>query len=268
MKIAIFDSGIGGLSVLHLALKKLPNENFIYFADSDNVPYGTKTKQEIIKHVNNAVDFILKQDVKAIVVACNTATSAAIKEIREAYPETIIIGMEPAVKKAIDLYPNKKNLVIATPLTVKGKKMNDLINKIDTQDSINLIPLPNLVSFAEKEIFDSNEIRKYLKEQFTNIDFKEYSSIVLGCTHFNYFKKALRNYLNSNSHSHIKFLDGNEGTINKLKLELELKNLLNIKLNNSKKEIEYFYSGRKISDKKELERLQRYMNKLDEAVKL
>ncbi|MBS9776224.1 MAG: glutamate racemase [Fusobacterium sp.] len=263
MKIAVFDSGIGGLSVLHLALKKLPNENFIYFADKDNVPYGTKSKKEILKYVDTAVDFMLKQNIKAIVVACNTATSAAIKEIREKYKDTIIIGMEPAVKKAVDLYPDKKVLVIATPLTVKGEKMNKLISKFDKNNLVNLISLPKLVEFAENKIFNSEEVKKYLEDEFKDINFDEYSSIVLGCTHFNYFKKILRDILPK----HIKFLDGNEGTINKLKFELEQKKLLKNKEIKSN-EVEYFYSGRKVNLKEELETLEYYLRKLDDIFEI
>lgn len=261
MKIAIFDSGIGGLSVLHLALKKLPSEEFIYFADKDNVPYGTKTKEEIIRYVDNAVDFMVSRDVKAIVIACNTATSAAIEEIRKKYPETIIIGMEPAVKRAIDLYPDKKVLVIATPVTVKGKKMNGLIDKFDKNNLVDLVSLPNLVSFAEKDIFEGFAVEKYLKEEFKNINFDKYSSLVLGCTHFNYFKSVLRKILPK----HIKFLDGNEGTINKLKFELEKKKLLEKK---EKKEIEYYYSRRKVNSLNDLNNLREYLKKLESVLNL
>src|SRR3712207_7121702 len=85
MKIGVFDSGIGGLSVLHQAMQMLPQENFIYYADIDHVPYGTKTKEEILKYSSEAVDFLVQKGVKAIVIACNTATSAAIQELREKY---------------------------------------------------------------------------------------------------------------------------------------------------------------------------------------
>lgn len=98
MKIAFFDSGIGGLSVLHHAMKVMPHEQFIFFADEDNVPYGTKTKAQVFQYVNDAFTFLMTKDVKAIVVACNTATSVAVRDLRHMY-SIPIIGMEPAAKK-------------------------------------------------------------------------------------------------------------------------------------------------------------------------
>lgn len=258
MKIAVFDSGIGGLSVLHLALKKFPKESFLYYADSDNVPYGIKTKEEILKLVDQAIQNMLKNDVKAIVVACNTATSAAIQEMREKY-SLPLIGMEPAVKKAVDFYGNKRILVIATPLTVKGKKMQDLISRVDKEHLVDLIALPNLVNFAENEEFTEKEVLDYLIRELGEIDWGKYSSIVLGCTHFNYFKDSLRKILPS----HISFLDGNEGTINKLYSELEKSKLLE---NIEKREIEFYRSGKKISEKSEIEKIERYLERLEKML--
>lgn len=256
MKIAVFDSGIGGLSVLHVALQKLPGEDFLYFADSDHVPYGTKTKEEIIHYVEEAIEFMLRQDVKAIVIACNTATSAAIQEVRKNY-SLPLIGMEPAVKKAADYYGNERILVIATPMTVKGKKLQDLIAKVEKEHLVDLVALPKLVSFAEAEIFTGVEVIDYLKEEFKNLDLEAYSSIVLGCTHFNYYKDSLRKILPKKIH----FLDGNEGTVNKLIAELKERNLLE---NHVTPKRDFYYSGRKIETAEELQRLERYQNRLDD----
>lgn len=256
MKIAIFDSGIGGLSVLHEALKKIPNENFLYFADEKNVPYGTKTEEVIIELVDNAINFILKKDVKAIVVGCNTATSVAINKMREKY-SLPIIGMEPAVKKAIDSYKEKRILVIATPITIKGKKLKELISRIDSKNLTDLIALPKLVEFAEKEIYDKNIVCKYLEEEFKNLNLNNYSSVVLGCTHFNYFKDSLRDIFTNE----IKFYDGNEGTINKLIFELKNKSLLSESKNNNN--IDYYSSCKKIIFKEDLERFERYLQRLE-----
>lgn len=260
MKIAVFDSGIGGLSVLHLALKKFPNENFLYYADSDNVPYGLKTKEEIIKFVDNAIKFMIEKDAKAIVVACNTATSAAIQEMREKY-SLPLIGMEPAVKKAVDFFGDKRILVIATPITVKGKKLQDLIQKVDKEHLVDLIALPKLVTLAEEEKFEEEEVLEYLKEEFKNIDFSEYSSIVLGCTHFNYFKDSLRKILPS----HVSLLDGNEGTVNKLYSELKDRNLLD---NYSNREVEFYCSGRKIEDEENLKSIDKYLKRLEKMISI
>ena len=149
MKIGIFDSGIGGLSVLHQALKIMPEHQYIYYADEKNVPYGEKTKEQVIGYVDEIIQFMIDHGVEAIVIACNTATSAAVKIMREKY--TIpIIGMEPAVKKAIDLYGDYRVLVCATPITVNGKKMHDLVDRVDKKNLVDLVALPQLVRFARK----------------------------------------------------------------------------------------------------------------------
>ena len=117
VRIAFFDSGIGGLTVLHQAKKLMPQEDYLYYADTDHVPYGSKTKEEIRRYVEEAADFIAAQDVKALVVACNTATSVAIQSLRARYSFPIL-GMEPAVKPAVkNIAVSKRVLVTATPVT-------------------------------------------------------------------------------------------------------------------------------------------------------
>ena len=152
MKIAFFDSGIGVLSVLHHAMRVLPKEQFVFYADEDNVPYGVKTTDEVKGFVQQAFDFLVGCDVKAIVVACNTATSVAVREMRHRY-DIPIIGMEPAAKKALDLDGEHRVLVAATPITVHGKKMQILIDRFDKDHLVDLLPLPRLVEFAEREEF-------------------------------------------------------------------------------------------------------------------
>ncbi|MCD8213802.1 MAG: glutamate racemase [Campylobacter sp.] len=264
MKIGIFDSGIGGLSVLKEALKKLPNEQFLYYADRKNVPYGLKSNDEILSFSTHAVKFLINNGAKAVVIACNTATSVAINDLRANF-NIPIIGMEPAVKKAIDLKFQKvdtknalRTLVIATPVTAGGRKLKELINRVDNEHLIDVIALPRLVEFAENENFDSAEVKKYLKDEIMKFSPDNYSSLVLGCTHFNYFKDSLREILPAS----ISLLDGNEGTINKLLSELER---LNLKETN-KQSIEYFYSDVKVKEGSELARLDRYLARLDEML--
>ena len=253
MKTAFFDSGIGGLSVLHHAMKILPEEEFVFFADEDNVPYGTKSREEVLKFVDSAFEFLTAQKVDAIVVACNTATSVAITEMRKKY-SLPIIGMEPALKRAVDLFPGRKTLVTATPITINGEKIRNLIEKLDAKDFVELRALPELVNFAEKEEFNSPAVKDYLTKNFAGYDFKDFSSIVLGCTHFNYFKDVIREILPEN----VKILDGNEGTLN------ELMRRTNLKPEKSDKipPVEYFYSGKKVSGE-ESERLDRYLKRLE-----
>lgn len=256
LKIAFFDSGIGGLSVLHHAMKILPGEEFIFYADEDNVPYGTKTREQILNFVDGAFKFLVEQNVEAIVVACNTATSVAVRPMREKY-SLPIVGMEPALKLALDLFPNKKVLVVATEITVRGEKIKNLVERLHAKNLAELHALQKLVEFAERLEFNSAAIENYLRDELANYDFKNFSSIVLGCTHFNYFKDTLKKILPP----HMKILDGNAGTLN------QLIRLTNLKINPDAKNfprVEYFYSGRKITSDIELARLEKYLHRLDE----
>ena len=256
--IGIFDSGIGGLSVLHQALKSLPNENYLYFADVDNVPYGLKTNKQIKEYVNSAAQFMINKNVKAIVIACNTATSVDIEELRQKY--TIpIIGIEPAVKPAINLNKDKRILLIATPVTVREEKLKKLLEKIDKEKKVDLIALPGLVKYAEKEEFVSKELEDYLNKEFIGLDLNNYSELVLGCTHFNYFKDTFRKIFPNE----INILDGNKGIVNRLKSILKENDLLG---NEEKRNIEYYFSGRLVQDEKYIEKIKRLNKRLDEML--
>lgn len=255
MKIGIFDSGMGGLSVLHLALRYLPNHQFIYYADEEHVPYGEKKQEDIIRYVDEIIQFMIDHGVEAIVIACNTATSAAIALMRKKY-HLPIIGMEPAVKKAIDTYGDKRVLVIATPITVQGQKMHNLVNKVDKNHLVDLVALPELVRFAERLEFDSIHVKEYLKKELSHFSFDQYSSLVLGCTHFNYFKDSLRAILPQ----HIHFVDGNEGTIKHL--------MEYITPSNDNQTVEYYFSGKRVTQPQDIERIQQYLKHLDKMIKI
>ena len=260
MKIAFFDSGIGGLSVLHHAMKILPDQEFIFFADEDHVPYGTKPRELVMKYVDEAFKFLFSLDVQGIVVACNTATSVAVKEMRNRY-DLPIIGMEPAIKRALDLYGDKRVLATATPITINGEKIHTLIDKLGKRDIVDLLALPKLVDFAERQEFNSEAVTEYLREQFKPYDFTKFSSLVLGCTHFNYFKDTMRTLLPNN----VAFVDGNEGTLKELMRRL---NLSSSTTTSSIPKVDYYFSGRKVNNAEQLDRLKIYLNRLDEMIKI
>ncbi len=211
LKIGIFDSGIGGLSVLCEARERLPEADFIFYGDFDHVPYGEKTESEIISYADDAVRFLSENGCDAIVIACNTATSAAAPYLRSCY-ELPIIGMEPAAKKALELDPEKRVIVAATPFTVSGTKMHDLMERFDTGHHVDLLAMPALVTFAESGEFNSEDVLAYIRNELANYELSGYSALVLGCTHFNYFKDTFRKVLPE----HIALIDGNEGTVNQL----------------------------------------------------
>lgn len=251
--IGVFDSGIGGLSVLKQIIKLLPNEKYIYYADTDNVPYGLKTKEQILEYVENAIDFLNSKKVKAMVVACNTATSVAIKDLRSDY-SIPIIGIEPAIKPAIENRKNKKVLLMATLVTVKGEKIKNLIQRLGAEDIVELIAMPKLVEFAESGEFNTERVKKYIKESLEKINLKEYSYLVLGCTHFPYFKTTLKEMLPDS----ICVIDGSIGVAERLKKVLEENKILG----SNNLEITFYYSGRKVKEEVEIEKLKNLLNKI------
>lgn len=211
MKIGIFDSGIGGLSVLHAAMRRYPGAEYIYYADRAHVPYGDKQPEEVVSFVEEILRFLIAQGAEAVVIACNTATSVAVARMRETF-SLPIIGMEPAVKKALDSFPSGRVLAAATPITVKGEKMRRLLEKWDGEHRADLLALPELVRFAERGEFAGDAVEAYLRERLADFPLEQYCAFVLGCTHFNFFKDTLRRLLPLQ----IRILDGVEGTVNRL----------------------------------------------------
>ena len=250
MRIALFDSGIGGLTVLSHARRVLPSEEFLFLADRDHVPYGTKTEEEVRGYVRDAVTFLIEeQGADAVLIACNTATSVAAEEMRNIY-DVPIIGMEPAVKKALAQDAERRVLVAATPITVRGEKLRRLIEEYDTNHLIDLVALPRLVQFAEREEFVSPRVEEYLWNALAPFDLIRYSSIVLGCTHFNYFKDTLRRILPKTMH----FVDGNEGTIEELARRAGVHT---VPAGVAKAHCRFFASGRPITGTEAIARLER-----------
>ncbi len=234
MKIAFFDSGIGGLTVLKEAMELMPNEQYIYFADSKNAPYGTKSSQAIRTLVFDAVAFLAQQKLKALVLACNTATSVAVESLRQQY-DFPIIGMEPAVKPALEFAVNKKILVCATDKTLEEESLRTLIEYLNGENKVEQLSLQKLVLFAENFEFQHPKVNRYLKDAFANINWAEFDSIVLGCTHFPYFKKQFRSLLPPQ----IRILDGNLGTVKHLKTRIRPTTAT------QPTPIEYYISGKK-----------------------
>lgn len=245
MLIGLFDSGMGGLSVLRQVIKLLPNEHYLYYADTKNVPYGTKSDEEILEFSDKAVGFLFDKGCDLVCIACNTATSVAAKALREKYSKPII-GIEPAVKPAVEEHngSEKRILVLATPVTVKRKKLHDLIDRFDNEHLVDLKGLGRLPEFAEKGMFTGDELDKYLSEELSDLDTARYSQIVLGCTHFIFFIKTLKKYFGEDT----VFLDGGEGTarhISRKTKELGLASDQHLT-------IDYFESGEPVKDSKRI----------------
>lgn len=262
MRVGIFDSGIGGLSVLYQALREIPEAEFIYYADERHVPYGEKTEKQIKGYIDEIIKFMLGKQVDAIVIACNTATSVATKEYRSRFPVPII-GMEPAVKQAVELYGHLPGriLVAATPVTIAGDKLHHLIEQVDREDKVDLVALPGLVRFAEKGDFDTEKITEYLREELKTYPVNQYKAFVLGCTHFNYFKAYYKRIFPVN----VKYVDGNAGTIRQLIRKLGYKKEKTLSVNEKDGRIQYYFSGIPVTagDKERINAYMKQLGKLD-----
>ncbi len=250
ISIGFFDSGIGGINVLRESLKILPFENYIYYGDSLHAPYGTKNRDEVKGYILNAVKFMVQSGIKALVVACNTAASAAIKELRETYSFPVI-GMEPAVKPAVEKNgSNKRVLVLATPLTLKEEKFQDLVARVDNRHLVDSLALPELVEYAEKFIFDGEIILPYFRDKFSDFNLELYGTVVLGCTHYNFYKSILKKFLPPD----MDIIDGSFGTVRNLKNILETRGLINNTVLPGT--ITYYISGNKVVEQEILQKYQ------------
>lgn len=222
LPIGFLDSGVGGLSVMREAIKIMPNENYIYFGDSKNAPYGVKERKEIRDLTFNVVEFLMEKGIKGLVVACNTATSASVSELRRVYPDMPLVGIEPAIKPAVELNKNGKILIMATPMTIKQEKFNLLLNKYKEKAEIVPIPCAGLMEFIENGVLGGKELEDYLEEKLSLYNKKEISSIVLGCTHYPFVKDAISKIVGND----VAIIDGGEGTAREIKRRLKEKDLL------------------------------------------
>lgn len=219
--IAVFDSGVGGISVLRHLRRVMPGERYLYFGDSANAPYGTRTKEEVKRLTLAAAESLLARGIKALVVACNTATSAAIHDLRETYPELIVIGIEPALKVAADRFPGGGIGVMATPMTLREEKFEKLMHRYDETCRVYKLPAPGLVELVESGRADSAEAEALVRTLFAPYKNK-LDAVVLGCTHYPFAAKAISRVLGEN----VVLLDGGDGTARETKRRLEAAGLL------------------------------------------
>ena len=220
--IAVFDSGVGGISVLRHLVRILPGERFIYYGDSANAPYGSRSTEEVRALTLAAVGKLLAEyPLKALVIACNTATAAAVNDVRAAHPELIVVGIEPALKVAADHFPGGRVGVLATEVTLREEKFDTLLHRFDENVTISKIPAPGLVELVEHGKVDAPEtealLRKVLGPYLGKLD-----AVVLGCTHYPFARNAIRRVLGDD----VVLLDGGEGTARETRRRLEQAGLL------------------------------------------
>ncbi len=219
MHIAVFDSGVGGISVLKELKKRMPDEDFLYFGDSANAPYGDKSTQAVRQLCLDRAKTLITPETKALVVACNTATAAAIDILRKSYPDTIIIGIEPALKVAADRFPAGKIGIMATEVTLREEKLATLQTRFPAV-TVFQISAPGLVDLIETGKAESAETAALLTEILAPYAGK-LDALVLGCTHYPFVKNAIGRIL-----PETELLDGGAGTARHTRHCLEKAGLL------------------------------------------
>ena len=218
--IGVFDSGVGGISVLRELVKALPGENFLYFGDSANAPYGNKTTADVQKLTLQAAEKLMGRGCKALVIACNTATSAAISLLREKYPKHIIIGIEPALKPAANCFPTGKIGIMATQVTLREEKLSCLLERFP-QAEVLRIAASGLVELIESGKVNAPETQALLEKILAPYVGK-LDALVLGCTHYPFVKDTIARILGEKT----TLFDGGEGTARHTRHLLEQANLL------------------------------------------
>ena len=219
-KIGIFDSGIGGVTILREIIKVLPKENYIYYSDSKNNPYGNKSAKEIIKLCDSIVQHFIEENCKIIVIACNTASAKAAKFLRKKYKDIDFIGIEPAYKMVHDYAYEKSTLVMATKGTINSEKFNLLLEKYDNHKTF-LLPCIGLAEIIEQE--NKEAIKQYLNKNLEEYKIKV-ENVVLGCTHYPLIQEEIKEVLGE-----VQFFNGAPSLAKHLKEILEEKDLLNEK---------------------------------------
>lgn len=235
-KIGVLDSGIGGTTTLREIRKLLPCENFLYFGDSKNCPYGEKSDEELLALSRKNVKRLLKENVKLIVVACNTLTTRVLKMLRGEFKEIDFIGTEPALKPALES-PYKNILILSTPATARFLEPNlSTVLKENPEKTVLNLPCPGLASAIESR--DNALVEKTLENLLSPLrkDFcKKVELVVLGCTHYPIILEKFKLFF-----PNAIFLDGNAGVARRVKEILEQKNLLTFSA--SEGTVEYIFT--------------------------
>lgn len=234
--IGVFDSGVGGISVLRELVALMPQEDFIYYGDSLHAPYGTKPHDEIHQYVLATVEKLLQYHVKIIVIACNTATSVSIRVLRQLYPQIHFVGIEPAIKPAAEMRPGSRILVMATPTTLSEEKFQKNVARFQSQADFIPVPCPGLMDLIESGHLSDQAARDYLENLLSPYLSKPVGAIVLGCTHYPFIRGLLQQMVGS----HVLIVDGSGGTAREARRRLAANGLLrtdermgHIKLQNS-----------------------------------
>lgn len=220
--VGVMDSGVGGISILRALTSYLPEEDYIFYADSAHAPYGEKERDEIKRLSMRAAGILMDHGCKALVVACNTATAAAIVDLRAKYPEIPVIGLEPALKPAALSMPHPRIVVMATLFTLKEDKFLNLERQFEDQAEIIPVPCPMLVRFVERGELYSQAVVDYVRQQLAPYQDRPIDAIVLGCTHFPFVRKAVIEAAGPG----VRLFDSEDGVERRLKKLMEERDML------------------------------------------
>ena len=221
--IGVFDSGVGGLTVVKQIMKVMPHENIVYFGDTARVPYGTKSKEAVTKYSKQNVRFLLSKGVKAIIVACNTASSNSMDAMREAFDVPIFGVVVPGVEEAVQATKNKKIGIIATPATIKSGSFEQRLKMFDKDIEIVSQGCPQLVTLVQDGYIDEDNFvtNNVCKEYLAPIKAFGVDTLILGCTHFPIISKIIQNIMGDD----VKLIDAGYETALEVKKVLKTLNL-------------------------------------------
>lgn len=231
--IGVFDSGIGGLTVVKEILKVLPNESIIYLGDTARVPYGTRSKEVICKFALELTNFLLRKKVKCLVVACNTISATSLEEIKKISPVAVIGVIDPTVRKAVTITKNKKIGIIGTTGTINSKAYENTIYKLDTKIRVVSVACPLLVPIAEEGFSQHEATKMIVKDYLANLRHLSIDTLILGCTHYPLLESVIQEVVGKN----VVLIDSAKLTAQALKKLLKEKDLF---VKNKKKKLEFF----------------------------
>lgn len=196
--IGVFDSGLGGLTAVKQIMNELPNENIIYFGDTGRVPYGTRSRETILKYTRGDIRFLQTFDVKVIVIACGTASSAALPMIKNEFDVPIVGVIDAAVYAAVRTTKNKKIGVIGTSGTIKSGEYEKQIKEYDRDMEVYSKACPMFVPLVENGYFDSKVTKLIVEEYLEEIRNEGVDTLILGCTHYPLLEKVIQEYMGKN----------------------------------------------------------------------
>ena len=234
--IGIFDSGVGGLSVLKEIRALMPNEDCLYFADSAHCPYGIQPPQTIRSQTTKITQFLIDSGAKIIVAACNTASIAGLDYLRQRF-QIPIVGLEPAVKPAVQLTANGKVGVLATGVTISGDRFNSLLTRFALDTEVINVPCPGLVEQVEKGQLSTPETEKLLRNYLSVLIKADVDTVVLGCTHYPFLRPLVEYIMGPQ----VKVIDTGHAVAKRVRQVLWEQDLLSD--NNQNNAAEIFYTS-------------------------